>query len=207
MEFSRQEHWSGLPCPPPGDLPNPGIEPMSSASRWIHLSHQGSPRILDWVACPLSRGSSPPSNWTGVSCIAGQFFTCWATTYMCMCVCVYVYIHIYGFPSGASGKESACQGMRHKRHQLNLWVRKIPWRTARQSTPVFLPRESHGRRSLVGYNPWGCKELDMTVRLIPMHTHNGILLSHKNESDFVICSNTDGLWGYYAKWNKLEKDK
>ena len=28
--FSRQEHWSGLPCPPPGDLPNPGIKPRSS---------------------------------------------------------------------------------------------------------------------------------------------------------------------------------
>jgi len=26
MEFSRQEYWSGLPCPPPGDLPDPGIE-------------------------------------------------------------------------------------------------------------------------------------------------------------------------------------
>ena len=29
MGFSRQEHWSGLPCPPPGDLPNPGTEPAS----------------------------------------------------------------------------------------------------------------------------------------------------------------------------------
>ena len=29
MEFSRQEHWSGLPCPPPGDLPNPGVKPKS----------------------------------------------------------------------------------------------------------------------------------------------------------------------------------
>ena len=29
--FSRQEHWSGLPCPPPGDLPNPGIKPRSPA--------------------------------------------------------------------------------------------------------------------------------------------------------------------------------
>ena len=28
MGFSRQRYWSGLPCPPPGDLPNPGIEPM-----------------------------------------------------------------------------------------------------------------------------------------------------------------------------------
>ena len=31
MGFSRQEYWSGLPCPPPGDLPNPGIEPWSPA--------------------------------------------------------------------------------------------------------------------------------------------------------------------------------
>ena len=32
MEFSRQEYWSGLPCPPPGNLPNPGIKSMSLAS-------------------------------------------------------------------------------------------------------------------------------------------------------------------------------
>ena len=32
MGFSRQEYWSGWPCPPPGDLPNPGIEPMSLIS-------------------------------------------------------------------------------------------------------------------------------------------------------------------------------
>ena len=31
MEFSRQDYWSGLPCPPPGDLLNPGIKPMSPA--------------------------------------------------------------------------------------------------------------------------------------------------------------------------------
>ena len=34
-----------------------------------------------------------------------------------------------------------------------------------QPTPVFLPGESHGQRSLVGYNPWGCKESDTTERL------------------------------------------
>ena len=43
------------------------------------LSHQGSPRILEWVAYPFSRGSSWPRNWTGVSCIASGFFTSWAT--------------------------------------------------------------------------------------------------------------------------------
>ena len=39
------------------------------------LSHEGSPRILEWVAYPFSRGSSQPKNQTGVSCIAGGFFT------------------------------------------------------------------------------------------------------------------------------------
>ena len=37
------------------------------------------------------------------------------------------------------------------------WVRKIPWRRKRQPAPVFLPGESHGQRSLVGYNPRSCK--------------------------------------------------
>ena len=45
------------------------------------------------------------------------------------------------------------------------WVRRIPWRRARQPTPVFLPGESHGQRSLAGDSPWGCKELDTTELL------------------------------------------
>ena len=50
---------------------------------------------------------------------------------------------------------------------------KIPWRKKLQPTPIFLPGESHGQRSLVGYSPWGCKELDMTQRLshIPGKIH------------------------------------
>ena len=49
---------------------------------------------------------------------------------------------------------------------FNPWVRKIPWRRKWQPTPVFLPGESHGRRSLVGYSPRGRKELDATEQLI-----------------------------------------
>ena len=45
---------------------------------------------------------------------------------------------------------------------FDLKVSKIPWRRAWQSTPVFLPGESHGQRSLVGYSPQGHKELDTT---------------------------------------------
>ena len=42
------------------------------------------------------------------------------------------------------------------------WVGKIPWRRAWQVTPVFLPRDPHGQRSLAGYSPWGREESDMT---------------------------------------------
>ena len=50
MGFSRQEYWRGLPCPPPGDLPDPGIEPESLESPALQmdsllLSHQRSPPI------------------------------------------------------------------------------------------------------------------------------------------------------------------
>ena len=48
---------------------------------------------------------------------------------------------------------------------LNPWVMKIPWRRKWQPTPVFLAGKSHGQRSLEGYSPWGCKELDATYRL------------------------------------------
>ena len=120
LGFSRQEYWGGFPCPPPGDLPNPGIKPRSPVSqsdtlpseppgkpkntgvgchallqgifptqgsnpgllyhRWTLycLSHHGSPRILEWVVYPFSKGSSQPRNQTKVSCAAGGFFTSWA---------------------------------------------------------------------------------------------------------------------------------
>ena len=49
---------------------------------------------------------------------------------------------------------------------FNPWVGKIPWRRAWQRTPVFLPGEFHGQRSLAGYSPWGCRESDRSERLI-----------------------------------------
>ena len=63
-----------------------------------------------------------------------------------------------GFPGDSVGKESTCNAG-------EPWVGKIPWRRKWQPTPVFLPGESHGQRSLVDYSPQGCKELDTTERL------------------------------------------
>ena len=69
-------------------------------------------------------------------------------------------IECQGLPRCASSKEPACQCRRHKRQGFDPQVRKIPWRRAWQPTPVFLPGESHGQRSLVGYSPWGHKDPD-----------------------------------------------
>ena len=49
--------------------------------------------------------------------------------------------------------------------RFHPWVRKIPWRREWQPTPVFLPEESYGQKSLVGYSPWSHKESDMTERI------------------------------------------
>ena len=65
-----------------------------------------------------------------------------------------------GFPVGYSGKESTCQCRRHERLRFDLWVGKIPYSRKWQTTPVFLPGESHGQRSLAGHTPRGGKELD-----------------------------------------------
>ena len=71
---------------------------------------------------------------------------------------------------GTSCKEPDCQCRRHKRLGFSPWVGKIPWRRKWQPTPVFLPGEFHGQRSLAGYSPWDCKESDMTERT-RAHTH------------------------------------
>ena len=78
---------------------------------------------------------------------------------------IYIYIHIHththtylstsGFPSTSGVK--IC--LPSRRHGFDPWVRKIPWRRKWQPTPVFLPRQFRGQRSLAGYSPWGCKEL------------------------------------------------
>ena len=80
-----------------------------------------------------------------------------------------------GFPGGASGEEPACQCRRHKRHGLSVWVRKIPWRKVQQPTPVFLPGQSRGQRSLADYSPEASKDWDKTEAT--WHAHKVRLFS------------------------------
>ena len=132
--FSRQEYWSGLPCPPPRDLPNPGAELRYSASQEDSL---------------LTEPPEEPFN-NNYGCNIRHF-----RAHGSISVLYWIFL---GLPGGFSGKESAWQYRRHKKHGFAAEVRKIPWRRAWQPTPVFLPGESQGQGCLAGYSPWGYKE-------------------------------------------------
>ena len=92
MEFSRQEYWSGSHSLLQGIFPTQGSNQGFPRCRQIlyHLSHRGSQRILEWVACPFARGSSWPRKWTRVSRISGEFFTSWTTRKVHNCYCTEV---------------------------------------------------------------------------------------------------------------------
>ena len=79
------------------------------------------------------------------------------------------------FPGGASSKQLACQC---RRRGFDPLAREISWRRAWQPTPVFLPGESYGQRSLVGYSPWGHKELNIIKWLSTQKRKNCSLDRH-----------------------------
>ena len=97
----------------------------------------------------------------------------------------------------SSGKESACQCRRCKGLGFDPWVGKIPWRRKWQPTPVFLPENSHGQRSLAGYGPWGQKESDM-IEYSCSRTHRGNsnvfpdLKTHLSSDNYVPASSILG---------------
>ena len=72
---------------------------------------------------------------------------------------------------GTSSKYSTCQCRRHRRCRFDPWVGKIPWRRKWQPTPVFLPAEFHGQRSLAGYSPWTQRRVKTWLST---HEHNNI---------------------------------
>ena len=71
--------------------------------------------------CQGERGQLPSEGATeqlgALECVLGP----WSGIYETLTLC-------WGFPGGASGKDSTCQCRRHKRHRFNPWVGKIPWR-------------------------------------------------------------------------------
>ena len=146
MGFSRQEYWSGLPFP---------NKMVAIGKKWIFSSilvvestdqadESEDHRIRIW--CQLRDDLHQPGFyvwplWRHISLrISGHTLSSrlpWWLRWQSIC-------------------------LQCRRPRFDPWVGKIPWGRKWQPTSVFLPGESHGQRSLVGYSLWGHKESDMT---------------------------------------------
>ena len=166
---------------------------MEAKTSWVSRTEvapeSGTPKDKTDDKCGLccgyfqNQGSSPPgaliNSHTCASLFASHYALQPKNTYqdgknqvnsMSACIC-------FEPRHWLSSKESACQYRRRRRCRSDPLIGKIPWRRKWQLTPVFLPEESHGQRSLAGYSPWGCKELD----ILSTHTQ------HANASEVRVC--------------------
>ena len=106
-----------------GIFPTQGSNPGLPHCRRIpyQLSHQGSPRILEWVAYPFSRGSSQPENWTGVSNNADGFFTNWATWEAQSLLTLQIGNYVTNLTVMTASRESSVYFFQHANCTLHLY--------------------------------------------------------------------------------------
>ena len=97
-------------------------------------------RILQWVAIPFSKGSFQP----GSPALQADSLPSEPPGKPSSRITILL---ISGLSKWRSGKESACQFRRHKRHGFSPWVGKIPWSRKWQLAPIFFPGEFHGQRT------------------------------------------------------------
>ena len=114
----------------------------------------------------------------------------------------------WGFPRWRSGKESACQCRRCKRHGFNPWVGNIPWSRKWQSAPVFLPGKFHGQRSLVGCSPQGCKESDTTERRVSVSSVYEVeVVGPRGRSEPAVGVKADAAGVTALTWGRAAKSQ
>ena len=89
-----------------------------------------------------------------------------------------------------------------RRAGFNTWFGKIPWRREQLPTPIFLPGECHGQRSLAGYSPWGSKEVDMTKWLSLSQNSFPLWFIPGGWIQFPVLYNRTSLF-IYSKCNSL----
>ena len=148
--------------------------------RYTHVPHPEPPSHLPPSTIPLGYPSAPaPSILYHASNLDWQFIS-YMILYMFQCQIMppslSVVIHIVSYFilitdvwSHLPGDSQVAQVVKNlfaNAEDVEKWVwspgQKIPWRRKWQCTPVFLSGKSYGQRSLAGYGPWDCKELDMT---------------------------------------------
>ena len=116
------------------------------------------------------------------------------TVFQSDCIILYSFQQCEGLPRWFSGKESACQCRRHRRHGFYPWVGKIPWRRKWQPTPVFLSGKFHGQFP-VESSPCNHKESDTTE-----HARMRAASSH-SASSCCRCSGFSPFWLAYSGHN------
>ena len=119
--------------------------------------------------------------------------------FICVCGCVCVCVCIYSWTSLVSQRVKNLPAV--QRPGFDPWVGKTPWRRKWLPTLVFLPRESHGQRSLAVYSPWSHKMSDTTEWLSLhftsyIHTHNSLGL----ESEAYRLQFTERMYVSRALW-------
>ena len=134
MGFSRQEYWSGLPCPLPGIKPLSFMSPAFAVVFFITSAAWEAHIVLPFIKLILCLMSV---FFIDCNVLEGREYGCVATsTYQ---------------SQGLSRSSTNSYSINECSLCLKLIKRK--W----EPTPVFLPGESHGQRSLAGYSPWGHK--------------------------------------------------
>ena len=132
MGFPRQEYWSGLPFPSPGDLPNPGIEPGSPALQTDALPSKPDWGLTFWVQILGSPVCQVCEFW----CKHFPFFKSWCTTKMASLMAQMV-----------KNLPGQCRRPR--------FDPPGSWRSSGEGNGYPLQYSCHGQSSLVGYSPWG----------------------------------------------------
>ena len=177
MGFLRQEYWSALPFPIPGDIPDPGSKPSPVESpalarrfftKWHPLGSLKQFHFFFWPLCHVCRilvfqpgiEPVPPAveAWSLNHCTAREvprnsFYHLWCPSYTIF------------FLGSSDGKESACNARDPG---------SIPGEDLLEKEMAIYSSilASRGQKSLVGYSPWGCKELD-TTQLLNNNSNKG----------------------------------
>ena len=186
MRFSRQEYWSGLLCPPPGDFPDQGIEPTSLMSPVLTGG------VVFFFVCLFVFTTN--ATWKAFT---GFFLRPVLGVCPVQSTSLSPWLVLAGQLSGLQFSILLSWGnwllnclppksplLLRQLLDLNLTTfclesRQFIWSKLLrkwQPSPVLLPGKSHGWRSMVGYSPWSCKELDTTEQL-NTYTHSLTLWS------------------------------
>ena len=151
--FSWYEDWSGVPCPPLGDLPNSGIKPRSPALQTDASPSEPPGKPLGDVLLLLSHSVVSDSLQSWTACQASlSIIKSWSLLKLMSTKSVISSNHLIRQRQKTGGNQKLT-------HIPQFWRRK------RQPIPLFLPGKSHGQRSLVGYSLPGWKESDTTKQL------------------------------------------